>query len=322
MPVDDRLRVGLTANATALREPDVDILLGQAFAAHRRRQARRWAGVAGLTAAACAALVVTLMGQTAPKPAPAPPVGTTTATLLERYAGLVAPFAEAPNVSGRWVLARSADGTVVATPPNRYGRGEQLLAGRIGREGVFGTDLFRPGNHICDSPGGKYRIADRGDRLVFESVDDGCVSRVQFFTKTTWISTRVTAYTGPRIPDGRWARDVTVGQLNDVRFWPDAAWKTSNGFSDGKGRFVIEFAGSRWFIFFENDQGGLEIGDQGPVTYDALGRWVQHDMTAIEWSVRGDTLTTRNAVPVEGLPPLTASDTDRGVLEGSWERVR
>ncbi|WP_157581734.1 hypothetical protein [Phycicoccus sp. Soil803] len=322
MPVDDRLRVGLTANAAALREPDVELLLGQAFAAHRRRQARRWAGVAGVAAAACAALVVTLMGQTAPKPVPAPPVGPTPATLHDRYAGLVAPFAEAPHVSGRWVLVRGADGKLVANPPNRYGTGDPVVAGRIGRGGVFGTDMFHQDNLICDSPGGKYRIADRGDQLVFESVDDFCVSRVQFFTKTTWISTSVTAYTGPRIPDGRWARDVTVGQLNDVRFWPDAAWKTSNGFSDGTGRIVIEFAGSRWFILFENDQGGLEIRDQGTVRYDALGRWVQNGSTAVEWSIRGETLTTRNAVPVEGLHPLPARDADRGVLEGSWRRVR
>ena len=322
MPVDDRLRVGLTANATALREPDVDILLGQAFAAHRRRQARRWAGVAGLAAAACAALVVTLTGQTAPKPVPAPPVGQTPATVQDRYAGLVAPFAEAPQASGRWALVVGADGKVVATPPNQFGRGEPLVAGRIGREGVFGTDAFSQDNHICDSPGGKYRIADRGDQLVFESVDDFCVSRVQFFTKTTWISTNVTAYTGPRIPNGRWARDVTVGQLNDVHFWPDAAWKTSHGFSDGTGRFVIQLAGTRWFIYLENDQAELEISDQGTVLYDALGRWVQNGRTAVEWSIRGDTLTTRNAVPVEGLSPLPASDADRGVLEGTWERVR
>lgn len=322
MPVDDRLRVGLTANAAALREPDVELLLGQAFAAHRRRQARRWAGVAGLAAAACAALVVTLMAQPAPKPEPAPPVGPTPTTLQDRYAGLVAPFAEAPQASGRWALAVGADGKVTATPPNRYGRGEPLVAGRFGRGGVFGTDAFSQNNHICDSPGGRYRMTTRGDRLIFESVADSCVSRVQFFTKTTWISTSVTAYTGPGIPDGRWARDVTVGQLNDVHFWPDAAWKTSNGFSDGSGRFVIEFAGSRWFIFVENDQGGLEVGDQGTVRYDGLGRWVQNDLTAVEWSIRGDTLTTRNAVPVEGLHPLPASDVDRAVLEGSWQRVR
>lgn len=202
MSVEDRLRVGLAANAAALREPDIELQLGEAFAAHRRRSARRWAGVAGLAAAACAALVVTLMGQMAPKPVPAPPVGPTPATLHERYAGLVAPFAEAPNVSGRWVLAVDADGKVVATPPQTFRGGEAMVAGRMGREAVFGTDMFREGNHICDSPGGKYRIADRGDQLVFESVDDRCVSRVQFFTKTTWISTRAPAYTGPRIPDG------------------------------------------------------------------------------------------------------------------------
>ena len=225
-------------------------------------------------------------------------------------------------MSGRWLLALGADGKVVATPPNRYGRGDPVVAGRIGSGGVFGTDLFDEGNLICDSPSGRYRIAERGDRLVFESVADSCVSRVQFFTKTTWISTSVTAYTGPGIPDGRWARDVTVGQLNDLHFWPDAAWKAANGFSDGTGRFVIEFAASRWVILFENDQGRLEIGDQGTVVYDALGRWVQHGFTAVEWSVRGDTLTTRNAVLVEGLHPLPASDADRGVLEGSWKRVR
>ena len=74
MSVDDRLRTGLTANATALREPDVEHLLGKALAAHRRRRALRRAGLAGLAAAACAAVVLPMVwnANTAPKP----PAGT------------------------------------------------------------------------------------------------------------------------------------------------------------------------------------------------------------------------------------------------------
>jgi hypothetical protein len=318
MSVDSRLRRGLSANAAALREPDVELILGKALDAHRRRRALRWVGVTGLAAAACAVLLLPAVWHT--NTTHRPPVGRTPTTLLGGYAGLVGTLPGAPQASGRWALELDADGRVVATAPNRYGKGVPQTIGMLdGR--ILRTDLFE--KDLCQGRGpGRYAPSRRADQLVLGVLSDTCAPRVSFFTATTWISDGVTAYTGARIPEGRWARDVTVKQLRDGGFHPDAAWLASNGFTDGGSRFVIEFAGSRWFIFVETDQGGLEIGDQGTVKFDALGRWVQNDVTAIEWSLEGDVLTTRNAVPVEGIRPLPTNPSDEAVLEGRWQPIR
>jgi hypothetical protein len=42
---------------------------------------------------------------------------------------------------------------------------------------------------------------------------------------------------------------------------------------------------------------------------------------AIEWSIKGDTLTTRNVVPVEGPRPTPTRTEERAVLEGIWQRM-
>jgi hypothetical protein len=317
MSVDDRLRTGLSANAAALREPDIELILGQALDAHQRRRALRWVRVTGLAAAACAALLLPVVWHTSTTHGP--PAGRTPTTLPGGYAGLVATLPGAPQASGRWALEFGADGHVVATAPNRYGKGVPETIGMLdGR--TLRTDLFE--KDLCQGRGpGRYALSRRADQLVLDVLRDTCTPRVSFFTATTWISDGVTAYSGARIPEGRWARDVTVQQLRDGGFHPDTAWLASNGFTDGSSRFVVEFAGTRWFIFVETDQGGLELGDQGTVTFDPLGRWVQNGVTAIEWSLEGDVLTTRNAVPVEGIRPLPTDPSDSAVLEGRWQRM-
>ena len=317
MSVDDRLRMGLTANATALAEPNVELILGKALAAHRRRRALRWAGFAGMAAVACAVVALPVLWHG--NETLGPPAGRTSSTFEGGYAALVTTVPGASQASGRWALELDADGQLVATAPNRYGRGLPAVIGAVDGRHVR-TELFD--ENLCQGLGsGRYTASRRGDHLVFQLASDPCATRVAFFTTTTWISTGASAYTGPRIPEGRWARDVTASQLNALGFHPDAAWLASNGFTDGKSRFVIQFAGSRWFIFVETDQGGLEIGDQGTATYDALGRWVQNGTMAIEWSIKGDTLTTRNVVPVEGPRPTPTRTEERAVLEGIWQRM-
>ena len=270
MSVDDRLRAGLGANARALPEPDVELILGKARATHRRRRTLRGAGLATLAAAACTALVLALVWQ--PNQAVSPPVGRTPATLQGVYAGLVPALPGAPRASGRWALSFGVDGLVVATAPNSYGQGVPQVIGSTDGRTVL-TEVFE--DVLCQGSGsGKYTATRRGDHLVLDPVFDSCTSRVLFFTSPTWISSDASTASGQRIPEGRWAREVTVSDLNRVGFQPDAAWLASNGLRDGAGRFVIEIEGSRWFIFVETDQGALELGDQGSVEYDALGRWV------------------------------------------------
>jgi hypothetical protein len=318
MSVDDRIRSGLAANAAHLPEPDVEALLSTTFTQYRRRRALRWAGLTGLAAAACAAVVVALVlheDHTAP---PLPARTTTTQTLVGRYAGLVDAPRSMPQASGRWVLAFD-NGKMTVTPPPGYTgtlTGTQgTLTGRTLQTSLFSRDL------CAGQPPGKYTLETRDEGATITLLGDQCGVRGEILTSASWVSTAVATYTGPRIPDGRWTRDVTVADMHARGFYPDAETLASNGMADGKGRSVLEFRATHWVLYVETAPGKLEIGDQGDVTYDALGRWVQNGVLAVQWSVAGDTLTTYNVVDINGSVPAVAGPDESFALGGTWKRV-
>jgi hypothetical protein len=315
MSVDDRVRMGLTANAAQLRDPDIEARLEMTLRRHRRREVGRWAAVVAVAAALCAAVALTQLRD--PEPPPVPADTTRTQPLLGRYAGLVAPLPGPPNVSGRWVLSFGETGQLTVTAPPRY-TGDTLGSQGKVEDHRIETTLFT--KDLCPGqPAGSYTVQPRGDNVTIAVLDDPCTARTTILTRTRWVSTAATAYTGPRIPEGSWSREVTVAQMNAAGLHPAKSWLSDNGFDDGKGKFIIEFAGDRWFIFVETNQKALEIGDQGAIAYDALGRWVQAGVLAIEWSVTDDTLTTHDVARLDGALPDPG---ENAVLSGTWRKTR
>jgi len=235
--------------------------------------------------------------------------------LVGRYAGLVAPLTSAPNLSGRWVLSFGDGGQLTVTAPPRYTGDITGSQGAI-EDHRIQTMLFTA-DFCAGQPAGSYTAQARGDNITISVLDDPCTARTTVLTRTRWVSTAATAYTGPRIPEGNWSRDVTLAQMNAAGFHPDKSWLSDNGFDDGKGKFIIEFAGNRWFIFVETNEKALEIGDQGAIVYDALGRWVQAGVRAIEWSISGDTLTTHDVARIDGALPDPG---ESAVLAGTWRK--
>jgi hypothetical protein len=318
MSVDDRLRTGLAANALTV-EPDVEALLSSALTRYRRRRALRWAGVTALAAAACAAVVLVLVLHDDHAGRPLPARTTTTQTLVGRYAGLVDPPAGTPQLSGRWVLAFDNGKLTVTAPPGYTGTltGTQgTLTGRTLETNLFAHDL------CAGQTPGTYRLETHGEDATIGLLRDQCGVRTTILTSARWVSTAVATYTGPRIPDGRWSRDVTVADMHARGYYPNKDVLTSNWLDDGKGRSVLEFHGDHWVLYAEDNQGKLEIADQGDVTYDALGRWVQNGVLAVQWSLAGDTLSTYNVVQINGSVPALAGPDETFALGGTWKRVR
>lgn len=318
MSVDERLRAGLAEYATRLPEPDVDQRFHRSLAIHRRRALRRVGFITGLAAAACAVVVLSVVWagspgrqwQAAEGPAP---------TVQGTYAGLAQALPGQPRTSGRWSLEFTADGRVTVLAPTGSGR-EPEDAGSVSGN-VLTTGLFADDSCAGASPG-RYSLQRVGHHVVLLAAEDRCAARTAFLTGTTWVSTEVTTWDGAKVPQGRWVRDVTVADMHQRGYFPAPDVLAANFLEDGEGRSFLEFAGDKFFVFIEDDQGSLVVGDQGDVSYDGLGRWVQNLNLAVEWSFEGDTLITRNAAPVPGVRLAEATPDERFFLEGTWRRVR
>lgn len=190
MSVDDRLREGLTRNASAY-QPDVETRLRQVMpAAVRRRRltviGNRWMPMA----AACAVLVLVLAGialhvRRTPAPTPTPPVtvehltGHLRATLPDRPGAL-----RKDGLAGTWVLHLRPDGTMqVSGPVTYHGVLSAALfdtSGNVLRTSVFGQDLCS-GMRV-----GTYTWHRVGSRVQFAIADDPCPGRVAVLTTVPW----------------------------------------------------------------------------------------------------------------------------------------
>ena len=317
MSVEDRLRAGLAANAAQGVDPDVEQLLLQVLERGRWRRGRRWAAVATGVAVACTAVALAVAARWGaddgpPRPATTPSVHVSPG----RYAGLVPALPGAPDASGRWTLDFDARGGLTVTAPPGYTRDRAGTQGEIDGDRLR-TTLFQ--HDLClGQPAGTYTVERLAEHLTLTRLQDPCAARSTLLGATSWLSTGASTYTGPTIPDGRWARDITTVQARAQGFRASPEWLAANGLTDGRSRLYLDFRRARWTVVVEDDGGSPAVGDQGPVVYDALGRWVQAGSLAIEWSVAGDTLTTRNVVRVDGRP---AEPDERFVLEGVWTRV-
>ena len=82
---------------------------------------------------------------------------------------------------------------------------------------------------------------------------------------------------------------------------------------DGEAPFRIVFDGDRWLQYGTSDVGIEELGSQGPVDYDAEGRWVAcPGCVAVEWSLSAGELTLRFPDGEE------VPDDTRFVIEGTY----
>lgn len=318
MSVEERLRAGLTEYAAHLPEPDVELRFRRSLAIHRRRALRRVGVITGLAAAACAVVVLAVIwpgssGRLSPAGDDAPPP-----TMTGSYAGLAEGLPGQPRSSGRWTLEFAA-GAVTAIAPIGSGRGPEAagtLTGNVLITGLFARDS------CAGTSVGRYTLQRIGDRAVVRAVEDRCAARTALLNATTWVSTQTRTWNGPRIPPSCWVRDVTVDEMHQRGYFPAPDVLASNFLADGKGRTYLEFAGDKFFHFVEADDGSLVVGDQGDVSYDGLGRWVQNLNLAVEWSIEGDTLTTRNAAPVPEVRLADATPDEQYALEGTWHRVQ
>jgi hypothetical protein len=186
MSVDDRLRQGLGANATAF-EPEVETSLDDVRRRGRRARRVRWArrGAVVAAATAAAALVAVVVRPDVPAdPVPTPPVAAPSSTdeLFTSYqADVVTPQA----LAGRWGLELRGNGSVLVSAPAGYAgvvSGTIFTADRSRlRINLFSQD-------VCSDLGnGEYTWSRAGGRLTLAVSDDACEARVRFFTGNEWV---------------------------------------------------------------------------------------------------------------------------------------
>jgi hypothetical protein len=182
MSVDDRLRAGLNANATAF-DPAVESSLDAVRARGRRGRGARVAVAAGLIAAASAVVLVLAWPDASPPPRPATPVPSPTSELFGRYESDVTQ----PNrLAGHWVLEFNGNGTVLVTPPGRYAgvvSGTLFTAdGTTLRTNLFAQDV------CADLGNGEFTWTREGARLALAEYDEPCAPRARFFTGNAWVA--------------------------------------------------------------------------------------------------------------------------------------
>jgi hypothetical protein len=191
MSVDDRLRQGLGANATAM-EPQVETRLDDVRRRGRRAGRVRRARTGALVAAAVAvaALVAFVVRPEVPQdPSPAPSVASPSATaeLFSRYSSDVS---RPQRLAGHWGLELRGNGSVVVTPPRGYAG---VVSGTIftADRSLLRINLFA--QDVCSDLGnGEYAWSRAGDRLVLAVSNDPCEARVRFFSENEWVVNRTT----------------------------------------------------------------------------------------------------------------------------------
>ena len=186
MSVDDRLRRGLGANATAF-EPAVETSLDAVRRRGRRAGRVRMARAGGMVAAAAAAAILAAV-VVRPEPledrSPAPPVTapSPTADLFSRYE---ADVTRPRSLAGRWGIELSGNGSVTVTPPDGYAgvvSGTIFTADRARlRINLFAQDV------CADRANGEYVWSRDGDRLVLAVTNDSCAARTRFLSDNEWV---------------------------------------------------------------------------------------------------------------------------------------
>ena len=186
MSVDDRLRQGLGANATAF-EPEVETSLGDVRRRNRRVGQVRAARVGGLVAAVAAVVAVVAVALPSGVPRDRPPTPSVsapspTADLFSRY---TADVTRPQRLAGRWVLELRGNGSVVVTPPDGYAgvvSGTIFTADRARlRINLFAQDV------CADLGNGEYLWSRKGDRLALTATHDSCQARTEFFSANEWV---------------------------------------------------------------------------------------------------------------------------------------
>ncbi len=181
MSVDDRLRAGLHANATAF-QPAVESGLDEVRGRGRRRRTARVAA-AGLVAAGVAILVVVARPDVSDRPPPVTPAPSPTAALFGRYESDVTRPA---RLAGHWVLEFDGNGTVLVTPPDGYAG---VVSGTLFTADAsrLRTNLFS--QDVCaDLGNGEFSWTRSGARLTLADSDEPCAARSQFLTENTWFA--------------------------------------------------------------------------------------------------------------------------------------
>lgn len=186
MSVDERLRIGMSRNAQSLT-PDVEAMLSSTLTRHRRTRQVRWAGAAGLVAAACALLALVLPDGWGPgrqgSPVPADR-GSASVAPAGRYTGEVGSLASAPSVAGTWTLDFRPQGVLAVSAPPAY---PGVVSGVLYavQSDELRTDLFS--QDLCSGQAlGRYAVTETGARLVLMAVEDPCTVRVSVLTTTRW----------------------------------------------------------------------------------------------------------------------------------------
>lgn len=182
MSVDDRLRAGLSANATAFH-PAVESSLDEVRGRGRRGRSKRIGVAAGLVAAASAVVLVVSWPDPSEQPEPSTPAPSPTSELFGRYESEVT---QPGRLAGHWVLEFDGNGTVVVTPPSTYAgvvSGTLFTAdGTTLRTNLFAQDV------CADLGNGEFSWTREGARLALAEHDEPCASRGQFFTENAWIA--------------------------------------------------------------------------------------------------------------------------------------
>lgn len=186
MSVDERLRQGLGANATAFN-PVVEASLDAVRHRGRRAGRARMARAGGLVVAgAAAAALVTVVVQTEVledrPPAPSVAAPSSTADLFGRYETDVT---RPRSLAGRWGIELSGNGSVIVTPPDGYAG---VVSGTIFTADQTRLRINLFAQDVCaDLGNGEYVWSRDGDRLVLAVSNDSCVARTRFFSDNEWV---------------------------------------------------------------------------------------------------------------------------------------
>jgi hypothetical protein len=183
MPVDDRIRAGLSRNAQVALPP-VEEHLATVARRHRRRTVGRFA--AGAAAVVLLALVplwaFTTLGDRDPRPA-----RPSASALAGTYRVVVDGVGEASDLGGTWLVTLTTDGRVDLTPPRTYRGAVSDGASYEVSGAMITTDLFvdSTGCQRMDPAVGTYRVTVNANEAKFTRVNDSCPARAALFG-VTW----------------------------------------------------------------------------------------------------------------------------------------
>ena len=208
MHPDQRIRTGLERNAASFT-PDVFVALERVQRRRRRTNALR--PMVGIAAAFVAIVAFWAVAQRSPESSSSPPPTVpTTRGMAGESRTFEAAVTRAPSdtgldLTGRWRIEFSADGTVSVEPPDGFEYAVSAPAATV-TDHELTTDLFSA--DLCAGrPSGRYHwsIAPWGD-LNLAPIEETCRERAELLTGPgwTWKQSPLTPPTSgaPRTPDG------------------------------------------------------------------------------------------------------------------------